>query len=98
VVKFWSCKWENLSVYCKYLEYVRKAIYTTNAVEAVYRQFRELTKTKGGFANEISLIKLLYAGMLKASEKWTHRVQNWSLTLSQLNIDFEGRIDEYVDL
>jgi len=72
-------------------------------VEAVHRQFRKLTKTKGGFANENSLLKLLYAGMLKASEKWTHptksrREQNWNLTLSQLSIHFEGRIDEYLDL
>ena len=98
VIKSWRSKWENLSAYFKYPENVRKAIYTTNAVEAVHRQFRKLTKTKGGFANENALLKLLYAGMLKASEKWTHPVQNWNLTLSQLSIHFEGRIDEYVDL
>ena len=69
-----------------------------NAVESVHRLFRKLAKTKGGFANETALLKLLYAGMLKASEKWTHPVQNWNLTLSQLSIHFEGRIDEYVDL
>lgn len=44
-------KWENLSVYFKYPEYIRKAIYTTNEVEAVHRQFRKLTKTKVGSAN-----------------------------------------------
>ncbi|OOE32087.1 IS256 family transposase, partial [Salinivibrio kushneri] len=98
VIKSWRSKWENLSVYFKYPEQVRKAIYTTNAVEAVHRQFRKLTKTKGGFANENALLKLLYAGMLKASEKWTHPVQNWNLTLSQLSIHFEGRLDDYVDL
>ncbi|WP_169447921.1 transposase, partial [Oceanospirillum maris] len=98
VIKSWRSKWENLAVYFKYPEQVRKAIYTTNAVEAVHRQFRKLTKTKGGFANENALLKLLYAGMLKASEKWTHPVQNWNLTLSQLSIHFEGRIDGYVDL
>ncbi|MDO6748645.1 IS256 family transposase, partial [Gilvimarinus sp. 1_MG-2023] len=98
VIKSWRSKWENLSVYFKYPEQVRKAIYTTNAVEAVHRQFRKLTKTKGGFAHENALLKLLYAGMLKASEKWTHPVQNWNLTLSQLSIHFEGRIDGYVDL
>ncbi|NAW65088.1 IS256 family transposase, partial [Photobacterium halotolerans] len=67
-------------------------------VEAVHRQFRKLTKTKGGFANETSLLKLLYAGMLKASEKWTHPVQNWNLTLSQLSLHFPNRVDQYVDL
>lgn len=98
VIKSWRSKWENLSAYFKYPEDVRKAMYTTNAVEAVHRQFRKLTKTKGGFASENALLKLLYAGMLKASEKWTHPVQNWNLTLSQLSIHFEGRIDAYVDL
>jgi putative transposase len=50
-------KWENLSAYFKYPEDVHKAMYTTNAVEAVHRQFRKLTKTKGGFASENALLK-----------------------------------------
>lgn len=61
VLRSWRNKWENLSVYFKYPAYVRKAIYTTNAIEAVHRQFRKLTKNKGGFPNENSLLKLLYA-------------------------------------
>jgi putative transposase len=36
--------------------------------------------------------------MLKASEKWTHPVQNWNLTLSQLAIHFEGRLTHVLDL
>ena len=86
VIKSWRSKWPTLSAYFKYPDYIRTAIYTTNAVEAVHRQFRKLTKTKGGFTNENSLLKLLYAGILKASERWTHPVQNWNLTLSQLAI------------
>lgn len=98
VIESWRNKWPTLSAYFKYPEYVRTAIYTTNAVEAVHRQFRKLTKTKGGFANENSLLKLLYAGILKASERWTHPVQNWNLTLSQLTIHFPGRLDEHISL
>src|SRR5690606_36585478 len=96
VISSWRNKWERLSTYFKYPEDVRKAIYTTNAVEAVHRQFRKLTKTKGGFPNENSLLKLLYAGIVNATEKWTHPVQNWNLTLSQLAIHFEGRLDQYL--
>lgn len=98
VIKSWRSKWQTLSAYFKYPDYVRTAIYTTNAVEAVHRQFRKLTKTKGGFANENSLLKLLYAGILKASERWTHPVQNWNLTLSQLAIHFEGRLNAHLAL
>lgn len=98
VIKSWRSKWVNLSAYFRYPEYIRRAIYTTNAVEAVHRQFRKLTKTKSGFPNENSLLKLLYAGILKASERWGTAVQNWSLCLSQLAIHFDGRLDEYLEL
>jgi transposase-like protein len=67
-------------------------------VEAVHRQFRKLTKTKGGFANENSLLKLLYAGIMRATERWTHPVQNWNLTLSQMAIHFGDRVSDHVAL
>lgn len=68
VLRSWWNKWGNLSVYFKYQEYVRKAIYTTNTIAVVLRQFRKPTKTKGAFPNENSLLKLLYAGILEASK------------------------------
>jgi len=98
VIESWRRKWDNLSVYFKYPDYVRKVIYTTNAVEAVHRQFRKLTKTKGAFPNENSLLKLLYAGMLNATEKWTMPIQSWNLALSQFAIHFEGRLDGVLDI
>lgn len=98
VIKSWRNRWLTLSTYFKYPEYLRTAIHTKNAVEAVHRQLRKLTKTKGGFTNENSLVKLLHAGMLKASERWSHPVQNWILTVSQLTIHFEGRLDDHIDL
>lgn len=60
--------------------------------------FQSLQKTKDGFANENSLVILLYAGILKASERWTHPVQNLNLTLSQLAIHFEGGLDKHLAL
>ena len=98
VIQSWRNKWENLSVYFKYPEPIRRVIYTTNTIEAVHRQFRRLTKTKGGFPNENSLLKLLYVGIKNASKKWTMPIQNWNLTLSQLAIYFEGRLDAALDL
>jgi transposase-like protein len=93
VIESWRRKWTNLSIYFKYPDYVRKAIYTTNAIEAVHRQFRKLTKTKGAFPNENSLMKLL-----NASKKWTMPIHSWNLTLSQLAIHFEGRLDGVLDI
>ncbi|EPY5345296.1 transposase [Klebsiella quasipneumoniae] len=88
----------NLSCYFRYPATIRKVIYTTNAIESVHRQFRKLTKTKGAFPNENSLLKLLYLGLLNAQEKWTMPIQSWNLTLSQLAIYFEGRLDKVITL
>ena len=98
VIKSWRNKWEHLSAYFKYPEEIRRIIYTTNIIESVHRQFRKLTKTKGAFPNENSLLKLLYMGIQNASKKWTMPIWNWSLTISQLAILFEGRLDESLNL
>ena len=96
VIKSWRNNWENLSHYFKYPEDIRKVIYTTNIIESVHRQFRKLTKTKGAFPNEDSLMKLLYMGIKNAEKKWTMPIRNWSLTLSQLSIIFEERIQKFI--
>ena len=98
VIKSWRNNWERLSQYFKYPEDIRRIIYTTNTIEAVHRQFRKLTKTKGAFPNQDSLLKLLYMGIQNASKKWTMPILNWSLTLSQLAIFFEGRLDKELKL
>ena len=77
---------------------IRRFIYTTNTIEAVHRQFQKLAKTKGAFPNQNSLLKLLYMGIQNASKKWTMPLQNWALTISQLAIFFEGRLDKELNL
>ena len=98
VINSWRNRWDNLSNYFKYPADVRRIIYTTNIIESVHRQFRKLTKTKGAFPNENSLLKLLYMGINNAQKKWTMPMRNWSLTLSQLAIFFEGRLEEALKL
>ena len=98
VFQSWRNKWENLTVYFQYPEDIRRVIYTTNIIESVHRQFRTLTKTKGAFPNDDSLLKLLFMGIKNAEQKWTMPIRNWSLTLSQLAIHFEGRLDDSLNL
>lgn len=98
VFESWRNKWDNLSNYFKYPEDIRRIIYTTNIIESVHRQFRTITKTKGAFPNDNSLLKLLYAGILNAERKWTMPIRNWSLTISQLNIFFKERLKDALGL
>ena len=98
VIKSWKNKWENLSNYFKYPPEIRKMMYTTNIIESVHRQFRKLTKTKGAFPNENSLLKLLYMGIMNVHKKWTMPIHNWKSILSKLAILFEKRLEKALNL
>lgn len=93
VIKSWHTNWENLSHYFQYSGEIRKLIYTTNAIEGFHRQVRKFTKTKGAFTSESALFKLVYCACQKIAEKWTAPLHNWALTISQLDIYFEGRLN-----
>jgi transposase-like protein len=92
VIKSWKANWQRLSQYFKYPEHIRRITYTTNVVEGLHRQIRKVTKTKGAFSSELALTKLLYMAIQNIMKKWTQPVQNWSLTISQLAVFFEGRL------
>ena len=68
-------------------------IYTTNFVEAVHRQFRKVTKTKGAFSTDDSLKKRLYLASLGLKGS-LRRKQEWATILGQLKLVFEDRIPE----
>ncbi len=92
VIKSWRANWDKLSCYFKYPPDIRRIIYTTNVIESFHRQIRKVTKTKGAFSSETALMKLLYLVIQRISEKWSQPVHNWSLTISQLAIMYEGRL------
>ena len=92
VINSWRKNWDKLSTYFKYDPAIRKMIYTTNAIEGFHRQVRKVTKTKGAFPSDMALLKLVYLAYRNIRKKWTSPLQNWSLTVSQLSIWFEGRL------
>ena len=95
-IKSWRTNWAELSTYFKYPGELRKIIYTTNSAESFHRQLRKVTKSKSIFPNDKALIKMLYLATMDASEKWTMRLRDWPLILSQLTIYFEERVSKYV--
>jgi putative transposase len=92
VIKSWQDNWHKLSTYFKYTEDIKRIIYTTNTIEGFHRQVRKVTKNKGIFPSDDALLKLVYLAYKNISKKWTQPLQNWSLTISQLSIHFEGRL------
>jgi putative transposase len=92
VINSWRNNWNKLSTFFKYDPTIRKMIYTTNTIEGFHRQIRKVTKTKGSFPSDMALLKLVYLAYRNIKKKWTSPLQNWSLTVSQLSIWFEGRL------
>lgn len=93
VIQSWRNNWQNLSTYFAFPPEIRKIIYTTNALEGFNRQLRKFTKIRTSFPTDDSLMKALYLATEQIMKKWTSPNQNWSLTLAQLSIMFEGRLD-----
>ena len=88
----WRDNWANLSTYFKYPQEVRTLIYTTNAIEGFNRQLRKVTKNKGVFPTDDSLLKMLYLAMMDITKKWTGKRREWGQIHSQLEIIFADRL------
>jgi len=92
VIASWRNNWDRLSNYFQYAPQIRKVIYTTNIIEGFHRQLRKVTKTKGAFASDDALMKLLYLVQDDITRKWKRPIHNWNITLSQLSIIFGQRL------
>ena len=90
----WRDNWADLSTYFKYPQEVRTLIYTTNAIEGFNRQLRKVTKNKGVFPTDDSLLKMLYLAMMDITKKWTGKRREWGQIHSQLEIFFADRLDQ----
>ena len=88
----WRDNWANLSTYFKYPQEVRTLIYTTNTIEGFNRQLRKVTKNKGIFPTDDSLLKMLYLAMVDITKKWTGKRREWGQIHSQLEIFFADRL------
>ena len=88
----WERNWEGLIPFLSYPDYIRKAIYTTNAIESLNRSLRKVTKNRGSFPNDESALKLLYLALRNISKKWTMPIRLWKQALNQFVILFPGRM------
>jgi putative transposase len=69
---------------------IRKAMYTTNAIEALNRSWRKVIKTKAVFSDEESVFKLLYLAMNNIAKRWNRPIKDWRAALSHFAILFPG--------
>ncbi len=96
-VATWRNHWPFLSTFFAYPDCIRRVIYTTNAVEAVHRQMRKVTKTKGAFPSEEAALKQLYLNLRLVEKKWTMCTPYWQDVLNYLMLSHHERIVPYLN-
>ena len=92
ISKSWKNNWENLNEFYGYPSDIRKAIYTTNAIESLNSSLRKVTQKRSAFPTDDAIYKVLYLALNNVSKKWTMPIRNWGAALNQFAIYFGDRV------
>lgn len=76
ISKSWRMHWENLNTFFAYPAEIRKAIYTTNAIESLNSVIRQAIKKRKVFPTDDSVRKVIYLAIDAASKKWNMPIRD----------------------
>lgn len=96
ISRSWTAHWDNLRTIFDYPPEIRKAIYTTNAIESLNSVIRKAVKKRKLFPTDDSAKKVIYLAILDASKKWAMPIHNWKAALNHFMIEFEDRLKPYI--
>jgi transposase-like protein len=96
ISRSWRAHWHNLNTLFGYPEDIRKAIYTTNAIESLNSVIRKALQKRKLFPTDDSAKKVVYLAIQEASQKWTMPIKNWKSALNRFMIEFEDRLQDYI--
>ncbi|EGQ7941108.1 IS256 family transposase [Vibrio vulnificus] len=96
ISRSWTAHWDNLNTLFNYPQDIRRAIYTTNAIESLNSVIRKAIKKRKLFPTDESARKVVYLAIQDASKRWTMPIHNWKQALNHFMIMFEDRLTEYL--
>jgi putative transposase len=94
IAKMWRAKWTDIITLFDFPAPIRKAIYTTNAIESVNSVIRKFTRNRKIYPNEESALKIVYMAIHEASRRWTMPIRHWKEALNHFAILYEGRLPQ----
>jgi len=92
ILKSWNANWENQNEFFAYPMEIRKAIYTTNAIEFLNSSRRKVTQKRVAFQTDESIYKVLYLAVTKSEKKWTMPTRDWGAAMNQFAVYFGERV------
>jgi len=96
ISRSWRAHWHNLNTLFSYPHEIRKAIYTTNAIESLNSVIRKVIKKRKLFPTDDSAKKVIYLAIQAAAKKWTMPIRNWKLAPNRFMIEFEDRLADFI--
>jgi transposase-like protein len=96
IAQSWRAHWDNLITLFEYPPEIRKAIYTTNAIESLNSVIRKATKRRKLFPSDDSAMKVVYLAIQAAAKKWTMPIRNWKAALNRFMIEFGERVSDHL--
>jgi transposase-like protein len=96
ISKSWRANWENLNTLFNYPADIRKAIYTTNAIESLNSVIRKALKKRKVFPSDDSAKKMVYLAITEASKKWTMPIHHWRQAMVRFIIEFGDRLEKHL--
>jgi len=96
ISKQWRQKWMYIATFFNYPESIRRAIYTTNAIESLNSVLRMAIQRRRVFPTDRSAVKVLWLAAERAAKKWTMPVKEWRPAINHFAIVFGERITKYL--
>lgn len=92
LVRAWRTNWANIIPFFAFPEEIRRAIYTTNAIESLNSSLRKILGNRSLFPNDDAVLKLVFLALKNAAKKWTMPIRDWKSAMNQFAILYEGRV------
>jgi putative transposase len=86
ISKSWLNHWNNIIPFFAYPPEIRKAIYTTNAIESLNMSLRKVLKNKAAFPSDEALKKILFLALRNIAKKWSMPIRDWAQAINQFSI------------
>jgi len=88
----WRTHWAHVLPMFAFPTEIRRAMYTTNAIESMNMTLRKVIHNHRIFPNDEAVLKVVYLGIQNIAKKWTMPIREWKPALNRFAIEFEGRL------
>ncbi len=95
ISKSWLSHWTQVIPFFAFPLDIRKAIYTTNAIESVNMTLRKVLRNHRSFPSDDSALKVIFLAINNIAKKWTMPIKDWKASLNRFAIEFGDRFPLY---